>query len=687
MWGEVRIRGRLIKSSTKAHGNTKTKGNQNMKDKNALKFIDLFAGIGGFHRALHELGCECVFASEIDDSARDIYKKNYYDISPELFDNGMFNDDIRKISAEEIPDFDILCAGFPCQPFSQAGHKKGFSDGKNSERGNLFFNIADIIEAKRPKAFFLENVRGIVNHDSGRTLKIIREILEDELGYSFYFKVVKATDYGLPQHRPRAFMIGFRDEGFLKGFEFPPAIPMRFNMSDVFGGKCSREIGFTLRVGGAGSNINDRRNWDSYLVNGEVVRIQPQHALKIQGFPDDFKLPDSRNEAMKQLGNSVAVDAIRACSSSLIEHLHIIDRRNKGQELMNRTRNKGEWTELYTFLKLIADKEIFLSDENLNPTSEKFKICKVSTLNVAQEVSISGDRISIIHNKLDKSVPSVGISESQICQFRDDIISGSGTFELEYVERIFENLGIEIVKGGTSLQKADIVLDVAYEDQLFYNQGFGIKSYLGSKPTLLNASGSNTNFVYEIVNFKDEYLEEINEISSSQKIKDRIAKILSKSCSFCFKHVEAQTMQRNLEVLDDGLPNLLAKMLLNFYLNRMAPIDTNLQNVVKTDPEFNSSRIDLEGYRIKIKRVLVAALLGMFTGKKWDGKFTANGSIVVKSTGSQVAFHITKLEVLEDYLLKTIKFDTPSTSRHRFASVYKERDGKFYFKLNMQLRY
>ena len=90
-------------------------------------------------------------------------------------------------------------------------------------------------------------MRGIVNHDGGRTFKIIREILEDELGYSFYFKVVKASDYGLPQHRPRAFMIGFRDEGFLKGFELPPKVPLRFNMSDVFEGNCSREIGFTLR--------------------------------------------------------------------------------------------------------------------------------------------------------------------------------------------------------------------------------------------------------------------------------------------------------------------------------------------------------------------------------------------------------------------------------------------------------
>ena len=292
-----------------------------------LKFIDLFSGIGGFHTALHQLGNECVFASEIDEEARKIYRSNFYNISPALFENNYFNDDIRKISASEIPDFDILCAGFPCQPFSQAGRKRGFSDGSDSERGNLFFNIADIIEAKKPKAFFLENVRGIVSHDNGRTIRIIREILEDELGYSFYLKIVKASDYGLPQHRPRAFMIGFRDEGFFKGFKFPDVMPLKFNMSDVFGGNCSREIGFTLRVGGAGSSINDRRNWDSYLVDGEVIRIQPEHALKIQGFPSNFQLPDSRREAMKQLGNSVAVDAVKACADELIKYLQVIDNR------------------------------------------------------------------------------------------------------------------------------------------------------------------------------------------------------------------------------------------------------------------------------------------------------------------------------------------------------------------------
>ena len=152
-----------------------------------FKFIDLFAGIGGFHLALHELGGECVFASEIDQYARKTYIHNFQKISPQLFAKGYFNEDIRNIVPDEIPDFDILCAGFPCQPFSQAGYKRGFDDFHNSERGNLFFNIADIIEVKKPKAYFLENVRGLINHDHGRTFKSVRNILEQDLGYSFYY--------------------------------------------------------------------------------------------------------------------------------------------------------------------------------------------------------------------------------------------------------------------------------------------------------------------------------------------------------------------------------------------------------------------------------------------------------------------------------------------------------------------
>ena len=283
------------------------------------KFIDLFAGIGGFHLAFHNLGAECVFASEWDDAARKTYERNFGKISPELFETGNFVGDITKVKKSSIPDFDILTAGFPCQPFSQAGHKKGFDD----IRGTLFFDIAEILRVKQPRAFFLENVRHLYKHDDGRTFAEIEKTLTKKLGYSLHHSIVKASDHGLPQLRPRLFMIGFRDPE--TPFEFPKKRPLKFNMSEVMKGQVDREIGFTLRVGGKSSAITDRRNWDGYRVNGEVRRLTPEEGKKMQGFPSRFKLPVSKAEAMKQLGNSVAVLAVQDYAKQILKSLDTYD--------------------------------------------------------------------------------------------------------------------------------------------------------------------------------------------------------------------------------------------------------------------------------------------------------------------------------------------------------------------------
>lgn len=292
-----------------------------------FKFIDLFAGIGGFHLAFDSLGCKCVFASEKDKFARITYKQNFKSISPHLFELNLFNDDILAVNPNDIPDFDILCAGFPCQPFSQAGQKKGFNEDKEA-RGNMFFIIRDIIKEKRPKALFLENVRHLLNHDNGRTFEIIRDIIENELGYDLHWKIVKASDYGLPQHRPRLYMIAFdRKLRISSNFSFPKPIPLKYTMSDIFNGKCSKEIGFTLRVGGRGSAIDDRRNWEFYLVENEVKRIGIKECKKMMGLPESFSFPVSEVQAMKQLGNSVAVDAIREVARSLVNTLSVTDKK------------------------------------------------------------------------------------------------------------------------------------------------------------------------------------------------------------------------------------------------------------------------------------------------------------------------------------------------------------------------
>jgi DNA (cytosine-5)-methyltransferase 1 len=285
-------------------------------------FADLFAGIGGFHLAFHNLGVSCVFASESDEHARKTYEHNFYKLSPALFSSGNFAGDIAKVNATSIPDFDIFCAGFPCQPFSQAGLQKGFKD----VRGTLFFDIVRILKAKRPSAFFLENVRGLYSHDNGKTFALIKKTIEG-LGYSFYYKIIKACEYGLPQYRPRLFMVGFSDKKI--PFSFPEPMKLTTTMSDIFEASCSRNIGFTLRVSGRGTKINDRRNWDAYLVSGKVRRLTSKEGKRMMGFPEKFAFPVSETKAMQQLGNSVAVNVVQAVAKEIITSLRSYDVQKK----------------------------------------------------------------------------------------------------------------------------------------------------------------------------------------------------------------------------------------------------------------------------------------------------------------------------------------------------------------------
>lgn len=188
------------------------------KISHTFTFVDLFAGIGGFHTAMHSVGAHCVFASEWDKYARISYEANYKDIEPNLFEKDSFgnykyfNEDITKANPADIPDFDVCCGGFPCQPFSVAGLKRGFED----TRGTLFFNIANIVKYKQehgcpPKVLFLENVRGLKSHDKGNTLNVIIATLE-ELGYGVSYTVLNAKYFGVPQNRERLFIVAWYKE-------------------------------------------------------------------------------------------------------------------------------------------------------------------------------------------------------------------------------------------------------------------------------------------------------------------------------------------------------------------------------------------------------------------------------------------------------------------------------------------
>ena len=201
-----------------------------------FKFIDLFAGVGGFHIAMKSVGGRCVFASEIDKYARLTYETNYKNDEPSLFLKGsngeylFFNDDITKVNAEDVPEFDVCCGGFPCQSFSNAGLKKGFED----TRGTLFFNIANLIKAKigvgtPPKVLFLENVKGLRGHDGGNTLKVILATIE-ELGYAYAYDIINARYFGVPQSRERLFIVAWHKDSIkTDGFFFPHGVDVNGN--------------------------------------------------------------------------------------------------------------------------------------------------------------------------------------------------------------------------------------------------------------------------------------------------------------------------------------------------------------------------------------------------------------------------------------------------------------------------
>jgi DNA (cytosine-5)-methyltransferase 1 len=300
-----------------------------------FKFIDLFAGIGGIRLGFESVGGECVFTSEWDLHAQKTYAANFNEIP---------HGDITKIKPDEIPNFDILLAGFPCQPFSMAGKKKGFDD----TRGTLFFDIAKIVQHHNPSVVFLENVKNLVSHDKGKTFKVIKATLE-EMGYKVFSKVLNARDFGVPQNRARIYIIGFKDD---VDFEFPvepksktrvgdileESVDDKYTISDrLWAGHQRRKLEHAAKGNGFGYSLFDNDSAYTstisarYYKDGSEIlikqegknprKITPKEASRLQGFPEEFKIVVSDTQAYKQFGNSVAVPVIKALAKKLIDTL------------------------------------------------------------------------------------------------------------------------------------------------------------------------------------------------------------------------------------------------------------------------------------------------------------------------------------------------------------------------------
>jgi DNA (cytosine-5)-methyltransferase 1 len=305
-------------------------------------FIDLFAGIGGIRIPFQELGGKCVFSSEWDKYAQKTYRVNFGETPA---------GDITKIDAKDIPNFDVLIAGFPCQPFSQAGLHKGFSD----TRGTLFFEIERILREKRPHAFLLENVKQLKGHDKGRTFKVIMEHLKN-LDYYATSNVLRAADFGVPQNRERIYIVGFDKKYYdlPDGYDFiypvPPKTSTRlgdilekkvdpkYTISDALweghqrrkaeNQKAGKGFGFSLfNENSPYANTISAR----YYKDGSEILIEqpdknprkltPREAARLQGFPEKFIIPVSDTQAYKQFGNSVAVPVVRAVASRIVEEM------------------------------------------------------------------------------------------------------------------------------------------------------------------------------------------------------------------------------------------------------------------------------------------------------------------------------------------------------------------------------
>lgn len=674
---------------------------------NNLKFIDLFAGIGGFHLALSNLGAECVFASEKDKFARQTYEKNFDTTNID------FNDDIRKITGEQIPDHDILCAGFPCQPFSQAGLKKGFKDGDDSERGNLFFCILDILEAKKPKAFILENVRHLIKHDDGKTFATIQELLK-KAGYSVHYQVLKASDYNIPQLRPRVFIVGFRGSEDLPPFIFPPKVPLTYTMSDIFGEKCEREIGFTLRVGGKGSKIDDRRNYEFYRVNGEVRRVGITEAKKMMALPDDFEFPVSQSQTMKQLGNSVCVEVVSKVAESVFKYINNNSSLLEEQEMVETKRNKGELSEMYALLKVIYNSIVAYGDLKAEPTDEVINVMKIHSdskcielkemfysldnddlldisdgLNdekLIEDSSIFRDKYCFIFNDFDgvEGTPrtyksSNIITKEELIHIVDKLHKGKGTFSIDVIDSKFRLLGITKTKGKSD-EKNDAVLSFSEDGMPNFKQGTSIKSFMGESPSILNASRA-TNFIYEVIGLDASHMDEINNIENLSKIKTRISKIEELGGSLNFIECENPIFQSTLKKVDSDMPYILSNLLLSFFQKQISGnrLSKHIEN-----QDMDETR--KEEVICRLKDFIKSTMLGIFPSVKWDGNHTAKAVMLVKHNGDLVFYHTNKEAVLKDFFYQQTVFDTSSSGKHGFGSIYRETNGKLFFKLNLLLR-
>ena len=319
--------------------------NINNEVKNRLRTMDLFAGIGGIRLGFEKAGFETVFANDFEKQCKITYDLNFET-------SKLVVEDIQKIGIDDLPEFDFLLGGFPCQPFSVAGYRQGFKDKQG--RGNLFFDIARIIEAKKPKGFFLENVKNLKGHNNGNTFKVIEQTLKD-LGYHIKAKILNTMNYGnVPQNRERIYIVGFKNKECFEKFEFPKYTKLKTRITDLLEKEVDEKYYYnnkplfekikddvkkegvvyqwrrkyvrenknsvcptlTANMGTGGHNVPIIKNKKG------IRKLTPRECARLQGFPDDYQLPNIADSALyKQFGNSVSVPVVEAIATQIMEAL------------------------------------------------------------------------------------------------------------------------------------------------------------------------------------------------------------------------------------------------------------------------------------------------------------------------------------------------------------------------------
>lgn len=743
------------------------------------KTIDLCAGIGGIRKGYELAKCfKNVLSAEIDKNACLTYQHLYGDDPTNDITTDEFKDKVAKTK------YDVLLAGFPCQAFSRAGKKEGFLD---KTRGTLFFDIADIIKRTEPKAFMLENVDNLITHDKGQTFHTILSVLINELDYKV-IGVTKSEDgtleytakdfvrnsrnFGVPQNRPRVYIMGFSRKYFGdKVDSLPNALPIKrekkiyedlndlleMNADDKYflssgyvetleRHKARHEgkgNGFGYRIvnlpeiehpvsnailatGGSGKErnlvIDSKEGVAGKVVpskqtplNDKGIRaMTPREWGKLQGFinyafidektgKDTFSFPDGLADGSmyKQFGNAVTIPAVEVMAKFMKKQLAVLEQHdnttmNKGVEVM--TGNVGEWSELYTLFKLLADGKLYAADAETNkiPTIY-YDVLKVLRSEKDSELEYSREtEVKVINAETGEVMCSIPISS--FIEQTDKLLLGmkqeienqkqkkkdsDGSFALPEVWSFAESIKCKSLKA-KSQDKADIHLMVhdimSGRDDTF---GFSIKSQLGSPSTLFNASGT-TNLIYAITGHTLS-LDEITKFNGFRLFKQKFEYLHLLGSDIEFDSTENEVFDFNLKMVTSEMTEIFAVMIKAYYEGKASKISDLTEIVAKSgmvDTLDNSVYL-----KHKLKNLLTNIALGMVPGTLWTGDYEATGGyIIVKEDGDVVCYHIYNHNAFMNYMFDNTRFDTPSQSRHGFGKIYEE-NGRQMLKLNVQIRF